>query len=81
MMDERSSDEIHWQLMRDDMKRQAVGAAGVSNGVANAADGGQEQRDLRHSPTGAGERPMMKPGRMRIIRARPFLAVIEGGQN
>ncbi len=35
-----------------------------------------------HSPSGGEElRPNMKPGRLRIVRARPFLAVIYGGRD
>jgi hypothetical protein len=78
-MDERSSDELHWQLMRESMKRKAVGAAAASNELASAPVCGEEDRNRRHSPSGAGERPMRKP-RLRILRARPFLAVIDCGR-
>lgn len=41
-------------------------------------DAGTDIED--HSPPGGEVRPKDKPTRLRIIRARPFLAVIEGGK-
>lgn len=80
-MDERSSEETHWELMRDSMRSKAVRAAMATNGLASAPVCGEEDRKRRHSPSdGEGNRPTMKPGRLRIIRARPFLAVVEGGR-
>jgi hypothetical protein len=80
-MDERSSYEIDWMLMRDSMRPVAVGAAKASNRVASAPVRGEEDRKRRHSPSGGEEfRPNMKPGRVRIVRARPFLAVIDCGR-
>lgn len=82
MMDERSSDETHWELMRDSMRSAAVGAAKASNDLASAPIYGEEDRKRRHSPSGGEEkRPKLKAGRVRIVRARPFLAVIDGGKS
>lgn len=80
MMDERSSDETHWELMREGMRPTAVGAAKASNELASAPVHGEEDRKRRHSPSGR-DNPNWKPCRVRIVRARPFLAVIEGGKS
>lgn len=69
MMDERSSDELYWQLMREGMRPTAVGAAKASNDRAAAPASGKQFR------------PNTTPkSRLRIIRARPFLAMIDGGK-
>ena len=77
-MEERSSDELDWMLMRDSMSAKAVSAAKAPKELASAPVCGEEDRKRRHSPSG-GSNPNMEPGRLRIVRARPFLAVIEGG--
>lgn len=80
-MDERSSDVIDLVLMRDSMRPVAVGAAKASNRVASAPVRGEEDRKRRHSPSGQeGIRPNGQPGRVRVIRARPFLAAIDCGR-
>ena len=79
-MDERSSDELYWQLMREGMRPAAVGAAKASNDLASAPVYGEEDRKRRHSPSGR-DNPKLKAGKVRIVRARPFLAVIEGGKS
>lgn len=79
-MDERSSDELYWQLMREGMRPAAVGAAKASNELASAPFHGEEDRKRRHSPSGWRGNPKLMP-RVRIVRARPFLAVITGGKS
>ena len=79
-MDERSSEELHWQLMREGMRPAAVGAAKASNELASAPVYGEEDRKRRHSPSGWRGNPNGKP-RVLVVRDRPFLAVIEGGKS
>jgi len=81
MMDERSSEELHWQLMREGMRPAAVGAAKASNGLASAPVYGEEDRKRRHSPSGWRDSPKLKSSQVRIVRTRPFLAVINGGKS
>ena len=78
-MDERSSDELYWQLMRDGMRTKTIGVVQASNGLASAPVCGEEDRKRRHSPSGGRTCPKRLP-RLRIIRALPFLAVIDGGR-
>ena len=80
-MDERSSDETHWELMREGMRPAAVGAAKASKGLASAPVYGEEDRKRRHSPSGGEEkRPKFKP-RVRPIRGLPGWHIIDGGKS
>lgn len=81
MMDERSSDELYWQLMRRGMRPAAGGTAKASNGRANDLSEREGFVGKDRSPSNdKGSRSKLKAGRVQIIRSRPFLAVIIGGR-
>lgn len=81
MMDERSSDELYWQLMREGMRPAAGGTAKASKMRANDPSEREGFLGQDRSPSGGkGSRPKLKAGRVQIIRSRPFLAVIIGGR-
>ncbi|KFL31461.1 hypothetical protein JP75_07890 [Devosia riboflavina] len=79
-MDERSSEELHWQLMREGMRPAAVGAAKASNDLASAPVYGEEDRKRRHSPSGRRDSPKLKP-RVRPIWGLPGWFIIDGGKS
>lgn len=78
-MDERSSDETQWELMRRNMRPAAVGAAKASNELASAPVYGEEDRKRRHSPSGR-DNPNLKP-RVRPIWGLPGWYIIDGGKS
>lgn len=82
-MDRPVSEELRALLSRQNAPGQTAGTVQPAmmkwaNDLADREDWGDED----HSPSGGEElRPNgMKPGRLRIYRARPFLAVVEGGR-
>lgn len=81
MMDYPVSDELKTMLGRGGLR--GATAATVKPGVmkwANEMLDREETDDELHSPSGGEEdRPNAMP-RLRIVRARPFLAVIDGGR-
>ncbi|HEV7345496.1 MAG TPA: hypothetical protein VGN60_07670 [Devosia sp.] len=78
-MDYPVSDELRAQLSGQKMLGTMVGAV-EPNWMKWANDAIDAGTDIdAHSPSGGEDRPNGKP-RLRIIRARPFLAVIDGGR-
>lgn len=73
MMDRPVSDSLKDLLGRQGMRRPAAGT--VKPAMMKWAN---DLLDEDHSPSGDFGRPMRKP-KVRIVRAMPFLAVIEGG--
>jgi hypothetical protein len=74
------SEELRELLRRQELRGKTVGAV-KPHLMGWANDLLDEGIDLDHSPSGGEElRPKMKP-RLRIVRAMPFLAVIDGGKS
>lgn len=82
-MDYPVSDELKARLHRQNVrdKRAATLMSHRMKWANDLLDQTAETIGTDHSPSGGEEfRPKMKPGRLRIVRSRPFLAVIEGGK-
>lgn len=80
MMDRPVSDSLRALLDRQDMRGKTVGAV-RPHAMREANDLLDLGRDDDRSPSGGEEfRPKRLP-RLRIIRALPFLAIIDGGRD
>lgn len=84
MMDDARTD-LTKALVRDGLRGTTAPTVRLHiMGWANAwLDREEDETEPMHSPSGEeGTRPMDRPRpALRIIRARPFLAVIEGGKH
>lgn len=82
-MDEPRTD-LTKALVRDGLRGKGAGTPALHiMGWANAwLDREEDETEPMHSPSGEeGTRPMDRPRpALRIIRARPFLAVLDGGK-
>lgn len=80
MMDRPVSDSLKDLLGRQGMRRPAAGTVkpAMMKWANDLLDREEGWIDEDHSPSGDFGRPMRKP-KVRIVRAMPFLAVIDGG--